>query len=211
MYQKFLKELYTSKWNNVSCAKLSNYITGFQKLLLALSFINLRNWKNALDKIESVCGLFMDLSNVFNTSYQDLLLANLKAYDFSKKIHCLWSLVTSKTVNKKSWSTVAQAQRKQLLKKLCKVSDRPLLIAAALSPYSDVWVTFLKKSVKLDIGGDHTQHILWWVKCLLVPSYPIILVRIVPVKLLIEFYAFSSYSRKKSLSQNNYYQDFLKR
>ena len=43
-------------------------------------------------------------------------------------------------------------------------------IAAGLSRYSNVWETFFKESVNLDIGGDHTQHILW-VERLPVPSH----------------------------------------
>ena len=44
----------------------------------------LENWKSALDKSESVCALFMDLSTAFDTINHDLSLAKLKAYDFSK-------------------------------------------------------------------------------------------------------------------------------
>ena len=42
-----------------------------------MSFKNLRNWKSKLDKNESVCGLLMDLSNVFDIIYHDLLVAKL--------------------------------------------------------------------------------------------------------------------------------------
>ena len=64
----------------------SDYITGFRKphgsqhCLVEM----LENWKSALDKSESVCALFMDLSKAFDTVNQDLLLAKLKAYGFSK-------------------------------------------------------------------------------------------------------------------------------
>ena len=44
-------------------------------------------------------------------------------------------------------------------------------IAAVLSRYSNVWETFFKESLNLGIGGDPTQHILWQVERLPVPSH----------------------------------------
>ena len=44
-------------------------------------------------------------------------------------------------------------------------------IAAGLSRYSNVWETFFKESLNLGIGGDRTQHILWRVERLPVPSH----------------------------------------
>ena len=65
---------------------LSDYITGFQKSHGSWHCLAkvLENWKSALDKSESVCALFMDLSKAFNTINHKLLLAKLKAYGFSK-------------------------------------------------------------------------------------------------------------------------------
>ena len=45
------------------------------------------------------------------------------------------------------------------------------LIAAGLSHYSNVWETSFKEPLNLAIGGDHTQHILWWVEHLPVTSH----------------------------------------
>ena len=43
----------------------------------------LEKWKSVLDKGENVCVLFMDLSKAFGTINPELLLAKLKAYEFS--------------------------------------------------------------------------------------------------------------------------------
>ena len=65
--------------------KLSKYLTGFRKnhgTQHSLASM-LENWKNALDKGEYVCALFMDLSKAFDTINHDLMLAKLEAYGFS--------------------------------------------------------------------------------------------------------------------------------
>ena len=44
-------------------------------------------------------------------------------------------------------------------------------IAAGLSRYSNVWEIFFKESLNLDIGGDRTEHILWWVERWPIPNH----------------------------------------
>ena len=45
----------------------------------------LENFKEVLDKGNSVSAIFMDLSKAFDTLNHDLLIANFKAYGFSAK------------------------------------------------------------------------------------------------------------------------------
>ena len=65
---------------------LPDYITGFRKshgsqhCLVGM----LESWKSALDKSESICALFMDLSKACDTINHNLLPAKLEAYGFSK-------------------------------------------------------------------------------------------------------------------------------
>ena len=65
---------------------LSDYIRRFEKSHGSQHCLvkMLENWKCALYKSESVCALYLDLSKAFNTINQDLLLAKLKTYGFSR-------------------------------------------------------------------------------------------------------------------------------
>ena len=47
----------------------------------------LDNFKEALDKSNSVSALFMDLPKAFDIQNHDILIARLKAYDFSFRSH----------------------------------------------------------------------------------------------------------------------------
>ena len=80
----FERILYT-QINNYMQNKLSKYVTGFRKShgTQHSLMIMLEKWKNVLDKGEYVCVLFMDLSKVFDIINRDLLLAKLRACEFS--------------------------------------------------------------------------------------------------------------------------------
>ena len=43
-----------------------------------------KNWKNALERGDSVCNLFMDLLKAFDTINHDLLQAKFEEYSFLK-------------------------------------------------------------------------------------------------------------------------------
>ena len=74
----------------------------------------LQNWKNALDKSESVCALFMDLSNALDTINHDLLLAKLKAHGFSKDALSLMCSYLKKSLKKVAINNSARKFKKLL-------------------------------------------------------------------------------------------------
>ena len=65
--------------------KISNYVTGFRKShgTQHSLVIMLERWKQATDKGEYISVMYMDISKAFDTINHDLLLAKLRAYDFS--------------------------------------------------------------------------------------------------------------------------------
>ena len=86
-------------------------------------------------------------------------------------------------------------------------------IAAGLSRYSNVWETFFKESLNLGIVGDRTQHILWRVEHLPVPSHLKYVVihcgtNSISKDSPSEIANSNTVQKKKPLSQNNYYRDF---
>ena len=60
----------------------------------------LEEWKSALDKMENICVLFMNLSKAFYIINHDLLLAKLKAYGFL--INALDLICSSLKIRKQS-------------------------------------------------------------------------------------------------------------
>ena len=66
--------------------KLAYSITGFRKTHWTQNYLVVMLEKRALDKGECVSALFMDVSKDFDTINHDLLIAELKAYGFSKEV-----------------------------------------------------------------------------------------------------------------------------
>ena len=83
---KIFERIIYKKINVYIESKLSKFVTGFKKLNVTQhSMITmLEKWRKALNKKEHTCILLMEISKAFDTTNQDLLLAKLHAYGFSK-------------------------------------------------------------------------------------------------------------------------------
>ena len=90
---KIFERLIYKQIDDYMCDKLSKYITGFRKCHGTQNslLVMLEKWKRALDKGENVCTIFMDFLKAFDSINHDLLLAKLRAYEFSEnalKVMC---------------------------------------------------------------------------------------------------------------------------
>ena len=83
---KIFERIIYKKINVYIESKLSKFVIGFKKLNgTQHSMITmLEKWRKALNKKEHTCILLMEISKAFDTTNQDLLLAKLHAYGFSK-------------------------------------------------------------------------------------------------------------------------------
>ena len=60
---------------------------GFQEIIWHARLIAmLEKWKKYLDKEKNMSAIFMDLSKAFHNLNYGILLAKIKAYDFSKQV-----------------------------------------------------------------------------------------------------------------------------
>ena len=84
---KVFERVIYNQINSFMETKISKCVTGFRKShgTQHSLIVILEKWKKALDKEENMSATFMDLSKAFDTINHDLLLAKLKAYDFSKQ------------------------------------------------------------------------------------------------------------------------------
>ena len=83
---KIIERVMYIQTKNFMEGKLSKLLTGFRKNNSTQHcLVNmLEKWKNTLDKRGFVCAIFMNLSKVFDTMNQDLLIAKLGAYGFQE-------------------------------------------------------------------------------------------------------------------------------
>ena len=91
-------------------------------------------------------------------------------------------------------------------------------IAAGLSSYSNVWETFFNESLNLGIGSDCTQHILWRVERLPLPSHLKYIIihcgtnninKDSPSEIANSILCIALlFKKKEPQSENNYYRDF---
>ena len=96
---KVLERAIYKQINKFTENKISECITGFRKTHSTQNSLKIvqEKWRKPLDREENISTIFMDLSKVFDTRNQDLLLAKLKVHDFSKQaLSLMYSYVSNR-------------------------------------------------------------------------------------------------------------------
>ena len=130
----------------------------------------LKKWKNALDKQEYVCVLFMDLSKAFDTINHDLLLAKLRAYRFcNNALNLMCSYLKNRKQKIQIYNNFS-SEKKVITGVLQGFIDGPLLFNLFLNDRIFFITTFLSNYAD-DNGLYNTGKDLELVKSVLVNDF----------------------------------------